>query len=499
VYTLAKMAQWRAFQPVRKPEEEILDWQPLLSQKTFDLVKEHIASRGARVVFRYSSIMAAIRLVVAHGRPDGRLTPSFGEAERLGEILLALNRLLNVGLRGSILPPPPVAHELWLGELAVLAKEHSGHPSLLHWAVGASIFRKMEAHPTTPFITRVFSKKRWPSPRHIYRALTIWFGHSLEERPEAHLYHLPQLDRVNRAAAWVARRLAVRRKDGQNLLAGWCASPASVRLWQKPFFVHRGTGVCADPLSLAETASHGFGRFIADQARAEAVGKRERSRVEKWAKAWNISGFEEFVRDEMSAIADVSERPSKADGQECDSVHRFGTAVLFMEVKLKKPSPSTLQLRDRRVILASLHEHYCTPGARGLSQVLATMQRAAQHPTYLSKTAPVPHDRWWALVITAETVPCSIEWREEWRNAALAFQNRPHIQPFLGPLFFTVQDLCWLSELVRQGNEAAAVLEGFMASQEISFANYASRLAGSVLPEWVRKKNEDHLSWFSRQ
>lgn len=499
IFTLAKLAQWRAAEPRRALRAELEGFPSIFfTHPTFEKVRAVLARREHAVVHRYAAILALIRVLVACGRPSRALDPSEAEVEQVGDLLLTINRLLGGAAECRLRVTPQVARRMWLGEHAAMMRELHGAPPIFGWQVGASVFRRVATTESFRAVDAMFRRRRWPSLAAVFSGLAIWLGHSSGGALKPHLYRLPELDRENRAAAWAARRLACRRKDGAAMLRGWDASPAASRLWDHPFFVHRGTAVCVDPLALGDVASLRFGAFVRRVGGDLAQNRRELRLLDQWTTTWNKQGFEALVRDELLEVADAGDQPRDDGQQQCDVVVRFGRAVLFVEVKLTQPSPSTLRLRDRVRIHRDLLTRFGGAYGDGLPQVLATMKTAAMTPSYLPHTSPCADDWWWAIVVTAEPVPCTREWRAEWRKAAERLP-RPGIQPFHGPLFFTVHDLCWFIELVRNGREAHETLASFMESPASSFSNFAAETTQRGLPSWLDARAAEHFAWLGEQ
>gem|GEM_PF-4376407 len=499
VYTLAKLAQWRAAEPIRPLRAELEGYPSnFLTQSTFERVRDALGRGQHRVVHRYASILAAMRILIARGRPSPALDPTVSEVEELGDLLLTISRLIGGAAERPLLATPEVVRKMWLGEQAVSAREHAGSTPVFGWLIGASVFRRVSDSEHFMRIDRALRRARRPSLADQFAGLAVWLGHSATGELKPHLYRLPELDRVNRGAAWLARRLACRRKDGPGLVRGWASSPASSRFRDAPFFVFRGTAVCADPLALGELAGLRFGRLVAAAVDGLELDRRERRAVRRWTSTWNKAGLEGFVRGELAKVADTGDRPREDSGQQCDIVVRFGRAVLFVEAKLTYPSPSTLRLRDRERVYDDLMERFAAPSADGLSQVLSTMKTAATDQGFLPNSVPAFGDQWWAVVVTAEPVPCTREWREAWRRAAERLP-RPGIQPFMGPVFLTLNDLCWLIELVRDRHDVHEVLGGFSASGAITFTNFVHGLVKRGLPAWLDAGAEDHFAWLGEQ
>ncbi|MFH1465050.1 MAG: hypothetical protein ABIO70_11755 [Pseudomonadota bacterium] len=497
VYTLAKLAQWRAAEPVRPIVDELQTLSAFMTQRTFERARAVLARGEHQVVFRYASILAAIRLLIAKGTPAMDLDPADADVEHLGDVLLAINRLVGGMPERPLLVLPDTAQRMWLGEMAVMAREHGGVP-MLGWLVGASIFRRVASTVEHSVLDSLLRRARRPGLAAMFSGLAIWLGHSATGELKPHLYKLGELDRENRGAAWLARRLACRRKDGPALVPGWCSSPAASRLRDMPFFVHRGTAVCADPLALGDVAALRFGGFVGRVSADVAKDRAEERALKRWTVHWTKTGLEGFVRDELLSLADAGDQPVSDQGQQCDVVARFGRAVLFVEVKLTYPSPSTLRLRDRELVHVDLLKRFARPGVDGLPQVLATMNRAATMPSSLPRSAPTASDTWWAIVVTAEPIPCSREWRVEWRRAAEQLP-RPGVQPFHGPVFLTVADLCWFIDLARSGWSVGVALDAFMNSAAMSMSNFASTALKRGMPAWLAGQVEDHIRWLGEQ
>lgn len=501
IYSLARLAQWHAAHIHDGLRATLEVESSFLTHSTFDAIKAACEGKEYKAVFRYSSILAAIRAVIARGRPSPASDPTDKEVESIGDALLQLNRLVAGDNSHVLLVSPDEARKEWLGEMTVAFQEHPPTPTFISWAIGVRVFRTIAGEPAFVAMDALLKAHRRPTLARLFGGLSIWFGYAAQSDLRPHLWRIPELATqgpLERAAAFLARRLCFRRCDGPALTTEWLGSPTAAHMTDRPFFMHRGTAVVVDPFSLAELASTRFGRL--PERFLPAPGKRTPAArtLGEWGDLWRKTGFERFVFTELEQVAAaIDEPPHVAGYQPCDAVARFGRDILFAEVKVVFPSPSTRRLQDRSERVDRMIDQYGAPGKDGICQTLSTMKWAISHRAALPNANPNGDDRWWSVIVSSEQVPMTKEWRTEWRRVAEAIKDRPGIHPFHGPVFLNLHEFCWLIEGARQGKVVGDLLAAFLAGNDISFGNFAARVIGRGIPNWLDASVKDSMAWLT--
>ncbi|MDP2311712.1 MAG: hypothetical protein Q8P41_02315 [Pseudomonadota bacterium] len=502
VFSLAKLSQWHAANMHQDLAALLKEESVFTTDATFAAIKAACAKDTYRTTFRYSAILAAIRAVIARGRASPSLDPAVPDVERVGDSLLQLNRLVGGDNTHVLVAPPEQVRKEWLGEMVVCMQEHPPTPTFVSWAIGALVFRSLVGHPALAAMDLLLTQRRLPSLARMFGGLTIWFGYSAQSERHPHLWRLTELQRLGpleRAAAFIARRLSVRRRDGEGLVTNWLGSPTASRMVDRPFFCFRGTAVVADPFTLAEIASVRFGQF-AKSLVSGAKGTPEAAVTGAWQRLWATDGFETFIRQNLGAVASGCDQPPSVPGfKPCDAVARFGRHVLFVEAKLMFPRQADLQVRDRLAVVDALVERYGQPKKKGICQTLSTMKWAISNRAAFPNSNPNGDDRWWSVVVSAEQVPMTREWRDEWRRLALAMDDRPKVHQFHGTVFLNLHEFCWLIEGARQGKAVGDLLAAFLAGNDISFGNFAARAIGRGIPNWLDASVKDSMAWLTEE